>query len=266
MLERVCRKGNSLVLLGGMLINTANYEEQYCGSSKTKNKTITWCSNPTTGHILCENRNAKRHIHPSVHCSTIYNRTWKQPKYPLMDEWIKMWYIYIIEYYSAIKRNNIGSIVEIGMNLESVIQNEIESEREKQILCIICMWVEGWAWKNWCFWFVVLEKTLAIPSESKQIKPVNPKGNQPWIFIGRTGCWSWSSNTLTTWCKEPAHWKRPGCWERLRAIGEGDDEDEVVRWHHRLNRHEFEQTLGDSEGQRNSVCCSSWGHKELDTT
>ena len=78
-------------------------------------------------------------MHPSVHCSTVYNRTWKQPKDPLMDEWIKVWYIRVIEYYSAIKRNNIGSIVETGMNLGSVIQSEVKSEREKRILCIICM-------------------------------------------------------------------------------------------------------------------------------
>ena len=132
-----------------------------------------------TGHIPWENCNAKSHMHSSVHCSTIYNKTWKQPKYPLMDEWIKMWHKYIIEYYSAIKRNNIGSIVETGMNLESVIQSEVKSEREKQILHIIYMWIEGWAWKNWCFRVVVLEKALESPSESKQIKPVNPKGNLP---------------------------------------------------------------------------------------
>ena len=78
-----------------------------------------------------------------------------------------------------------------------------------------------WFWRRLFFFF--LEKTLESPLDCKEIKPVNPKGNQPWMFIGRTGCWSWSSNTLTTWCKEPAHWKRPWCWERLRAIGEGDD-------------------------------------------
>ena len=62
------------------------------------------------------------------------------------------------------------------------------------------------------------------PLDSKQIKPLNPKGNQPWIFIERTDwCWRCSSNTLATWCKEPTHWKRPSCWERLRARGEGDN-------------------------------------------
>ena len=81
---------------------------------------------------------------------------------------------------------------------------------------------EGWAVKNWCFWTVVLEKTLESPLDSKEIKPVNPKGNQPWIFIGRPGA-EWSSNTLATWCEEPSHWRRPWCWERLRARGEGGD-------------------------------------------
>ena len=69
---------------------------------------------------------------------------------------------------------------------------------------------EGWMLKNRCFWIVMLEKTLENPLDCKEIKPVNPKGNQFWIFIGRT-----------TWCKEPTHWKRPWCWERLRAGGEG---------------------------------------------
>ena len=83
---------------------------------------------------------------------------------------------------------------------------------------------KGWMPKNWCFWTVVLEKTLESSLDSKRILPVNPKGNQSWIFIHwKDWCWSWSSNTLTTWCKEPTHWKRPWCWERLRAGGEGDD-------------------------------------------
>ena len=76
--------------------------------------------------------------------------------------------------------------------------------------------------KNWCFLTVVLEKTLESSLESKEIKPVNPKGNQPWILIGKDWCWSWSSNTLATWCEQLTHWKRPWCWRRLRA-GEGDN-------------------------------------------
>ena len=79
---------------------------------------------------------------------------------------------------------------------------------------------ESWALKNWCFWTVVLEKTPESPMDCKEIKPVNPEGNQSWIFIGY---WCWSSNTLAIWCKELTHWKRPSCWERLKAGGEGDN-------------------------------------------
>ena len=66
--------------------------------------------------------------------------------------------------------------------------------------------------------------------------------------------------------KEPTHWKRPRCWERLRAGGEGDDEDEMVGWHHWFDGREFEQTPGVGDGEGSLVCCSPWGHKELDTT
>ena len=79
---------------------------------------------------------------------------------------------------------------------------------------------KGWVPKNWCFQIVVLEKTLESPLDSK-IKSVNSKGNQPWIFIGRTD--AESSNTLATWSEELTHRKRSWCWERLRAGGEGDD-------------------------------------------
>ena len=78
--------------------------------------------------------------------------------------------------------------------------------------------------------------------------------------------WSWSSNTLATWCQEPTHWKRPWCWERLRAGGEGVTEDERVGWHHWFNGHEVEQTPRDSEGQGSLACCSPRGCKESDTT
>ena len=83
---------------------------------------------------------------------------------------------------------------------------------------------ENWAPKNWCFWTVVLEKTLESPMGSKEIQAVNPKGNQSWIFIGRTDAWSWNSNTLATSWKELTHLKRHWCWARLKkAGGEGDN-------------------------------------------
>ena len=77
-------------------------------------------------------------------------------------------------------------------------------------------------WRIWCFWTMVLEKTLESPLDCKEIQPVHPKGNQPWILIWTDWCWSWNSNTLATWCEELTHLKRPWCWESLKA-GEGDD-------------------------------------------
>ena len=81
---------------------------------------------------------------------------------------------------------------------------------------------ESWAPKNWYFWTVVLEKTLESPLDYKEIQPVNPKGNQSWILEGLK---VWNSNTLATWFKELTHLKRPWCWERLKAGGEGDDRE-----------------------------------------
>ena len=74
-------------------------------------------------------------------------------------------------------------------------------------------------------------------------------------------CWSWSSNTLVTWYEDLTHWKRSWSWERLRQEEKGETENEMVRWHHQLNGHEFEQTLEDSEGQGSLVWC-----KESDIT
>ena len=82
---------------------------------------------------------------------------------------------------------------------------------------------ESWAPKNSCFWIVVLEKTLESSMDWKKIQPVYPKGNQSWIFIGRTDAEAGNSNTLATWCKELTHQKRPWCWERLKVGGEGND-------------------------------------------
>ena len=121
---------------------------------------------------------------------------------------------------------------------------------------------EGWVPKNWCFWTVVLEKTLESPLDCKEIKPVILKEitlNIHW----KDWWWSWSSSTLAIWCEELIHWKRPWCWERPKEKGVA--EVEMVRYHHWLNEHEFEQILAVSEGQ-GSLTCSPWGPKELDTT
>ena len=78
--------------------------------------------------------------------------------------------------------------------------------------------------KNWCFWTVVLEKTLESPLDCEEIQPVHPKGNQSWIFIERTDVEA-ETNTLATWCEELTHVKRPRCSERLKAEGEGDNRE-----------------------------------------
>ena len=77
---------------------------------------------------------------------------------------------------------------------------------------------ENWALKNWCFWTVVLEKTLESSLDCKEIQPVHPKGNQSWIFTGQT-CWSWNPNTLATWCKQLTHWERPLILGKIEGRG-----------------------------------------------
>ena len=123
---------------------------------------------------------------------------------------------------------------------------------------------DGWALKNWCFWIMVLEETLESPLDSKEFKPVNPKLSQPWIFLGRTDAEAsilWPPDAkIQLIGKDPAAGKDWGQEEK------GMTEDEMVGWHHQLNGHEYEQTLGDGEGQGSQACCSPWGHKESDTT
>ena len=81
---------------------------------------------------------------------------------------------------------------------------------------------ESWAPKNWCFWTMVLEKTLESPLDCKEIQPVHPKGNQSWVYIGRTDVKA-ETNTLANWCKELTHLKRPWFWESLKVGGERDN-------------------------------------------
>ena len=83
---------------------------------------------------------------------------------------------------------------------------------------------ESWAPKNWCFWTVVLEKTLESPLDCKEIQPVHSRGDQPWDFFGRTNAEAETPNTVATWCEELTHWKITWCWERSKAR-EGDDRE-----------------------------------------
>ena len=109
---------------------------------------------------------------------------------------------------------------------------------------------ETWAWKNWCFWTVVLEKTLESPLDCKEIQPVHPKGDQSWVFIGRTDA---IAETPILWLPHTKSWligKDPDagrCWGQGEK---GTTEDEMAGWHHRLDGHKFEWTLGVDDGQK----------------
>ena len=125
---------------------------------------------------------------------------------------------------------------------------------------------ESWVLKNWCFCTVVLEKTLESPLDYKEIQAINPKGNQSWIFIGRTDA---EAETPILWLPNMKNWliwKDPDAGKDWRQEERGTTEDEMVGWHHWLNGYEFEQALGVGDGQGSLPCCSPWGHKESDTT
>ena len=125
---------------------------------------------------------------------------------------------------------------------------------------------ERWALKNWCFWTVVLEKTLESSLDCKEIQPVNPKRNQFWIFIVRTDAEAETSILWLPDAKNRLIWKDLDVGKDWKQEEKGTTENEVVVWHHWLDGHEFEQALGVDEGQRSLLCCSPWVHKELDTT
>ena len=125
---------------------------------------------------------------------------------------------------------------------------------------------ESWVLKNWCFWTVVLEKTLERPLDCKEIRPVHPKGDQSWVFIGGTDV---EAETPILWppdMKSWLIWKDPDDGKDWGQEEKGMTEDEMVGWHHRLNEHGFGWTPGVGGGQGGLVCCNSWGHKESDMT
>ena len=126
--------------------------------------------------------------------------------------------------------------------------------------CHVWMWEldhkESWMPKNWCFWTVVLRKTLESPLDCKEIQPVYPKGNQSWIFIGRTDA---EAEGPVLWPPDAKNWligKDPDAGKDWRQEEKGTTEDEMVGWHHQLDGHEFEQAAGVGDGQRSLACCS----------
>ena len=118
---------------------------------------------------------------------------------------------------------------------------------------------EGRAPMNWCFWTVELEKILEHPLDSKEIKPVHPKGNQSRIFIGRTDAEAEIPMLRPPDAKSQLTGKDPNAWKDCRQEEKGTTEDEVVGWHHRLDGHKFQQTLRDGVWRGGSLaCCSPW--------
>ena len=123
---------------------------------------------------------------------------------------------------------------------------------------------ESWVLKNPWFWNVVLEKTLENPLDCKEIKPVNPKGNQSWVFFGRI-----DNEAPVLWLPDVNNWLIGKDSDAGRDRGQeekGTTEVEMAGWHHRLDGHESEWTLGVGAGQGGLVCCDSQGRKESDTT
>ena len=125
---------------------------------------------------------------------------------------------------------------------------------------------ESWAPKNWCLWTVVLEKTLESPLDCKEIQPVPPKGDQSWVFIGRTDA---EAETPILWPPDAKNWligKDPDAGKDWGQEEKGMTEDEMAGWPHRLDGHEFEWTLEVGYGQGGLACCNSWGYEESDMT
>ena len=125
---------------------------------------------------------------------------------------------------------------------------------------------ESWVLKNWWFWTVVLEKTLESPLDCKEIQPAYPKGDQSWVFIGRTDVEAEAPILWPPDVKSWLIWKDPDAGKDWGQEKKGTTEDEMVEWHPRLNGHGFGWTLGVGDGQGGLACCGSWGRKESDRT
>ena len=125
---------------------------------------------------------------------------------------------------------------------------------------------EGWVLNNWPFWTVILQNTFESPLDCRKIKPINPKGNQSWIFIGRTDA---ETEAPILWSPSVKSWLIGKDSDARRDWGQeekGTTEDEMAGWHHWLNGRESEWTPGVGDGQGGLACFNSWGHKESDTT
>ena len=125
---------------------------------------------------------------------------------------------------------------------------------------------ESWVPKNWCFWTVVLEKSLESPLDCKEIQPVHSEGDQSWIFTRRTDA---EAETPILWLPDAKNWligKDPDAGKDWSQEEKGTIEDEMIGWHHQLDGYEFEQALEVGDGQGSLASWSPWGLKESDTT
>ena len=125
---------------------------------------------------------------------------------------------------------------------------------------------ESWAPKNWCFWTVVLEKTLESPLDCKEIQSVHSEGDQSWVFFGRNDA---KAESPVLWPPHAKSWLTGKDSDAGRDWGQeekGTTEDEMAGWHHQLDGREFEWTPGVGDRQGGLACCDSWGHKQSDTT
>ena len=174
-----------------------------------------------------------------------------------------MWQVHTMGCYSALQRKEILTSATTGINLEYILLSEIsQSQRTNDSTHKRFQeWstLEKWASKNWCFWTVMLEKTLESPFDCKEIKPVILKGNQSWIFIGMTGA---EAETPILWPPDVKNWlvgKDPDARNDWRLEEKGTTEDEMVGWHHRFDGSEFEHAPGVGDGQGGLACCSPRG-------
>ena len=125
---------------------------------------------------------------------------------------------------------------------------------------------ESWVPKNWCFWTVVLEKTLESPLDCKEIQPVHSEGDRPWDFFGRNDA---KAETPVLWPPHAKSWLIGKDSDSGRDWGQeekGMTEDEMAGWNYRLDECDFEWTPGNGDGQGGLACCNSWARKELDMT
>ena len=171
---------------------------------------------------------------------TPWKESYEQPRQPIKKQ----------RHYFA---NKGPSIQGYGFSSDHVWVGELDCE-------------ESWALKNWCFWTVVLEKTLESPLDCKEIQPVHPKGDQSWVITGRTDA---ETETPILWLPDVKNWlfwKDPDAGKDWGQEEKGTTEDEMVGWHQQLDGHEFGWTPGVCDGQEGLACCNSQGRKESDTT